>query len=152
MSVVRLSAARISEHLALEAADVKRLVRALRRVVLDAAPGVAEGIRFNCLCYYDPGVAFGAIGGNICMIEVRDGAVALSFLHGAELRDGSGKSKRRMLIESSNVQDPRVAALIRGSVASARRRAVYGVRGAGDTNSPPESRWQRRAGRRKLGS
>jgi hypothetical protein len=125
----RLAAAQLADHLTLESAEARRLVSALRRMILGAAPGAAEDVRFNCLCYYDPRAPFGAIGGNICMIEVRDGKVALSFLHGVELPDphrllkGTGKSKRRVLIDPEKVRDPRVRTLVQDAAASARRRA-----------------------------
>lgn len=129
MSTPRLSAARLADHLTLESTEVRRLVRVLRRMILSSAPGAAEDVRFNCLCYYDPGAPFGAIGGNICMIEARNGKVALSFLLGADLRDphrllsGTGKSKRRVLIDSEKVRDPRVRTLVLDAAAGARRRA-----------------------------
>lgn len=106
----RLSGATLREHLQFESPGVARLVRALRRVVLREAPGAAEGVRFGVLCYYHADAWFGAIGGNICMIEVRDAGspersrreVRLSFIHGAALPDpagllrGRGRSKRHV--------------------------------------------------------
>ena len=128
----RLSPARLADHLALETAETRRLVRRLRRMVLAAAPTAAEGIRFNCLCYYDVAAPFGAIGGNICMIEARQGKVSLSFLHGAEMHDphrllsGKGKAKRRVPVEANDADDPRLRALVLEAAACANRRAAGG--------------------------
>lgn len=92
----------------------------LRRAVLKAVPTASEAIRFGCLCYYHRGAAFGAIGGNICMIEVRRSVVVLSFLHGASLADphrllrGSGKAKRYTpIMRPGDVSDHRIIALVR---------------------------------------
>lgn len=118
----RLSAAAIAAHLADHPPDLRRLALDLRRTVLKAAPAAAEAIRFNCLCYYRDDEPFKAIGGNICMIEVRRGAVWLSFIQGAGLDDpggllqGRGKAKRRAPIpDRSAAADPRIAALVRRS-------------------------------------
>ncbi len=135
MRPARLSAARLADHLTLESPEVRRVVRALRRMVLSEAPGAAEGVRFHCLCYFDAKAPFGAIGGNVCMIEFRNGEVALSFLHGAALRDphellrGSGKSKRFIPAPDAAVaKDARVRALVRQAAALAERRAAEGWR------------------------
>ncbi len=84
--------------------EVRDLVAALRALVLETVTGVTEGIRFGALCYFRAGEPFGSIGGNVCMIELRDEKVALAFLHGASLPDptglltGSTKAKRRVPI------------------------------------------------------
>ncbi|MBL8761835.1 MAG: DUF1801 domain-containing protein [Phycisphaerae bacterium] len=68
--------------------------------MLAAAPHASEAFKFRVLCYYHTDAYFGAIGGNICMIEVKDGDVFLSFIHGSLLSDphallaGKGKFKR----------------------------------------------------------
>lgn len=87
----------------------------LRDLVLDAAPGVGESIKFSSLCYSVPDAPFGVIGGNVCMISVRDGGVSLGFIQGAELPDPAG--------------------LLTGS-AKAKRGGPYPLRGRG----PPASR------------
>ncbi len=72
----------------------------LRTTVLAIAPDASEAFKFRVLCYYHAGASFGSIGGNICMIEVKHGAVLLSFIHGSLLPDprrilsGKGKFKR----------------------------------------------------------
>lgn len=118
----RLASAELSGRLATEPPGVAQLVRMLRRVVLTTVPNAEEGIRFGCLCYFHGGTAYEAIGGNVCLIEVRQGKVRLSFIHGAALPDphgllrGSGKSKRFVLMENQKMAgDPRIADLIRAA-------------------------------------
>lgn len=118
----RLSARQLADHLVLQPADVRKLVLALRRTVLRAAPTAAEAVKFRALCYYHPDAWFGSIGGHICVIEARAGRVTLSFIHGAALPDpkgllrGNGKSKRHVPIgDPRTAADPAIAALIRAS-------------------------------------
>ena len=120
----RLSAAQLADHLALVPPGIRKLVRGLRRIVLGLVPDAAEAIRFGCLCYYHPDAPFGAIGGNICLIEIRRGVPALSFIHGASLADpegllhGRGKAKRYLPIaRQADVLNPDVAALVRDAAA-----------------------------------
>jgi hypothetical protein len=119
-----LSEAELSEHLAAATPSERRVMLALRRMVLRAAPGAAEAVKFGSLCYYHPDADLGSIGGNICMIEVRDGAVALSFIHGARLEDpdgllqGEGKAKRFVPVDGIQAAaDPRLVALVRAAAA-----------------------------------
>jgi hypothetical protein len=82
-------------------------VLALRRLIRRCAPGAAEAIRFHSLCYFQPSQPFGAIGGNICMIEASRRGVRLSFIQGALLPDpgailqGAAKAKRFVPIRSA---------------------------------------------------
>ena len=104
---------------------MRRVVLALRRAVLRAAPEAAEAIKFRCLCYYREEAWFGSIGGNVCMIEVRSGkrgGVWLSFIHGASLPDPDGllqgKAKAKRFVPIASVEaagDRRVAALLRAA-------------------------------------
>ncbi len=102
----------------------------MRSAILKIAPDAAEAVRFGVLCYYHADAWFGAIGGNICMIEVksrlkRDGGgrgAVLSFIHGALLPDpkgilrGKGKTKRFVLIpDVSTATSPPVKSLIRAA-------------------------------------
>lgn len=114
-----LSRADLSLHPAGEPAKSHRTVRALRRTVLSAAPMASEAIRFRVLCYYHADAYFGAIGGNICMIEVKKGRVLLSFIHGSLLEDpgsrltGTGKFKRFARVDSpGDAEDPAIRALV----------------------------------------
>ncbi|MCC6677765.1 MAG: DUF1801 domain-containing protein [Phycisphaerales bacterium] len=115
----RLPPRRLADHLVLESAATRRLVGALRRAVLRAAPSAAEAIKFRALCYYHADAWFGSIGGNICFIEVRRGRVSLSFIHGAALPDpdrllrGKAKMKRFIpVVDLQSAADPRIAAII----------------------------------------
>jgi hypothetical protein len=117
-----VTAAQLRDLLVLEAADVRRLVLALRQVVLRTVPGAAEAVKFRCLCYYEPQAWFGSIGGNICMIEAKRGRVELSFIRGVGLPDpagllrGNGKFKRRVPVGSAaEARDPRLARLVRAA-------------------------------------
>lgn len=127
-SPAKVSDRRVADLLAFENAATRRLVRALRRAVHSAAPSATEAIKFHCLCYYDPAAWFGAIGGNICMIEAKRGRVLLSFIQGAALDDphgwlrGRAKFKRFVPIASEKqAADPRLRKLIRAAVRRAAR-------------------------------
>ena len=122
MKPARLTAAQFADHLALKPPAVRQLLRKVRYVVLKTVPRAAESVKFGCLCYYYPDLPFGAIGGNICLIEVRRGAVALSFIHGARLPDphrllkGRGKAKRFISIAHLHlVANPHLIELIRAA-------------------------------------
>lgn len=114
----RLSRARLDEWLRFHPPAVRRLVRVLREVVLKAAPGAAESVKFGVLSYYHPGAWFGSIGGNICMIEVKGDRVLLSFIRGALLDDpggvlgGAGKFKRFVAV-ADEAGARRLAGLVR---------------------------------------
>lgn len=130
MKPARLTNEELKDHLLLEAPGVARLVRGVRRAVLRDAPGAAEAVKFGVLCYYHADAWFGSIGGNICMIEVKDRPkrqgggreVLLSFIHGALLPDpagllrGKGKMKRFLPVPDADfVGRKDVAALIRAA-------------------------------------
>jgi hypothetical protein len=100
------------------------LVLVVRDLVFKTAPRVMEAVKFHSLCYYRPGMPYGSIGGNVCMISVRRGAVYLAFLHGASLPDpqgllsGRAKAKREMRITTrAAVCQPSVRRLIRAALA-----------------------------------
>jgi hypothetical protein len=91
-------------------------------MVFRVAPGASEAVRFNCICYFEAGKHFGAIGGNICMIEAKGDGVRLSFIHGAVLKDpmgllrGAGKHKRYVEVTSAAVaRSEAIALLVRGA-------------------------------------
>jgi hypothetical protein len=107
-------------------ANVRRLVQRLRALVRSCAPRATEALKFHALCYFVPGTPFGAIGGNVCMIEIRPAGVRLSFLQGARLSDpdgllqGRGKAKRHVdILSPGDLRGNAIQDLIR---ASARRR------------------------------
>jgi hypothetical protein len=125
----RLSSLELAVFLGDFDASTQGLIRAVRRMILAAAPHATEAIRFNTLCYFDPSVTWGAIGGNICLIEVKCARVWLSFILGSTLPDpsrgltGKAKSKRFLLIDSlRTAARPSTRALIRASAAQARSR------------------------------
>jgi hypothetical protein len=122
VTATRLSKSQLNDHLVLESALTRSIVRELRRMILEEAPNAAEAVRFRCLCYSDPEADFGSIGGNICLIETRQGKVALSFLHGTRLADphsllqGRAKSKRFVPVASlEQASDPRLRRLVRAA-------------------------------------
>lgn len=123
-----------------------RIVEVLRRMVRRNAPGASEGIRFNCLCFFAPGKHFGAIGGNICMIEAKEAGVRLSFIHGAALDDpsmvlrGAGKHKRYVEIRTAGEASAgEVAALVRCAAA----RATRAKKRAAGRPARPRGSWSR---------
>lgn len=116
----------LAAHLDPLSASTREIVLALRDLVLDAAPGVAEAIKFNSLCYFLEGAPYRSIGGNICMITVREGEVSLAFIQGAGLPDPTGlltgkvKAKREAPIRSvRELANPAVRDLLRASLAAA---------------------------------
>lgn len=81
------------------------LAMEMRAIVLAAGPELDEKIAFHSLCYSKRGRPYGVIGGNVCMISPKDGALELGFIHGASLSDpqglleGSGKAKRHVKLK-----------------------------------------------------
>ena len=118
----RLNAAQLRDWLAFEEPAVCRVALALRRMVLKAAPRASEAMKFRCPCYFRAGAFLGAIGGNICVIEVKRGKVLLSFIMGVGIADphgllrGKGKAKRFVPVASvEEASQPRLAALVRAA-------------------------------------
>lgn len=121
----RLSDTELADHIDDFDAETREVVLALRDLVLDAVPGVEESIKFHSLCYAIPAAPFGTIGGHVCSVGVREGAVSLGFIHGAHLPDPTGllagraKAKREVCIASrSALRDPALRDLIRASHAA----------------------------------
>ena len=103
--------------------DLRDIVHALRELVRDVAPDAVEDIKFNTLCYYKPGHAYGSIGGNVCMISWKGDRALLSFIHGAQLPDPrhllKGRAKAKRFVELRGLMDvPRASLenLIRAAV------------------------------------
>lgn len=120
----RLTRAGLRDHLLLEEPAVRRLVLTLRDAVLRAAPTASEGVKFGALSYFHGGAFFKSIGGNICMIEVKSGAVLLSFIRGAQIPDpdgllrGKGTIKRFVPIaDEQAAKSAAVARLVRAAAA-----------------------------------
>ena len=114
-----LDPASLDTHLDPFSAGAREVVLMLRDLVLDAAPGVGESIKLSSLCSSVPDAPYGVIGGNVCMISVRDGGVSLGFIQGAELPDpaglltGSAKAKREVPIPAPGAAcEPELRALI----------------------------------------
>ena len=118
----RLTIDETVEHLSRIQAAQRKTVLALRNVVFKTAPGVCEAIRFHSLCYFKPGQTFGAIGGNVCMIEADRRGVRLSFIQGTAIPDphglltGTAKAKRFIPIRSAaDARRLEIRALIRAA-------------------------------------
>ena len=67
----------------------------LRRVILDAAPGIGEDVKWKKPSRPE-GVAVWTHGGNLCIGEVLKRAVRLSFPNGASLDDPAGLFNTRL--------------------------------------------------------
>lgn len=123
MTGERLPANEVVESMASWPAAVRRLGTTARRLVLELEPELAEKIAFRALCYYKPGRPYGVIGGHVCSLDERDGALRLGFIHGASLPDpeglleGSAKAARHAVIrDAAALRSPAVRALIRASI------------------------------------
>jgi hypothetical protein len=83
--------------------QLRRLALRLRELILATTPGVDEAVKFRALSYFKSDHLYGAIGGNVCMIDLRENHVRLKFLHGASLPDPDrllqGKAKALRYIE-----------------------------------------------------
>ena len=119
-----LDGTEIARHLETCPAELCDLILELRELVQEAAPEAHEALKFNSLCYYKPNQPYGVIGGNVCMIGVRDDCVYLSFIHGAFLSDpdglleGTAKAKRQITIRSRHdIRRESFSKLIRAAVA-----------------------------------
>jgi hypothetical protein len=103
---------------------IRKLALRLRELVFSTAPGVEEAVRFHTLSYFKPNHPYGAIGGNVCMIDLREDHVRLKFLHGAALSDpdrllqGRAKALRYIEIRPSDTWDrDSIRALVLAAVA-----------------------------------
>ena len=72
----------------------QRLVE-LRRVILGAAPGIVEAVKWKKPSRPE-GVAVWMHGGNLCMADVLKRAVRLTFPNGAALNDPAGLFNTRL--------------------------------------------------------
>jgi hypothetical protein len=124
MNPTRLTRSELNEHLRTEDVHARKTALALRTTVLAAAPQAAEGIKFHVLAYFHQHAFFKSIGGSICMIEVKNGRVVLSFIRGAGLPDPSGlmygKGKHKRFVDIPDAEFARrdeVSALVRAAAA-----------------------------------
>lgn len=124
MQPQRLSDDELSAYLAACPGEAAALVLEMRHVVLTTAPQVSEAIRFGALCYFKPDHEYGAIGGNVCMIDGRGSGVSLAFLHGAALPDPAGlfqgRAKAKRSVDIRTERDARrreIRELIRAAAA-----------------------------------
>jgi hypothetical protein len=82
------------------------LARRLRTIILDAAPGCRESLKWGAPCYDQNGL--------VCSIRPSKSHISLNFFSGAELTDpgglleGSGKKLRHIKVHSE--KDVRTAA------------------------------------------
>ncbi len=96
----------------------QRIVIALRDVIVHAVPAVEVSIVWGALSFHRPDIG-GRVKGGVCMIEVKEGAVRLEFIHGVRLPDpdhvlqGTAKSKRFVVVRSPrDAASPRIASLV----------------------------------------
>ena len=120
----RLTDAEIQDATAAWPDDARALARAVRDLVLDLAPQLDETIAFGAPAYVKSGSPYGVVGGHVCQLEAKGGALRLAFLHGASLEDpegllqGTAKAKRYVeLATPADVKRPAVLALLRAAVA-----------------------------------
>ena len=97
----------------------RRIVRALRKIILREVPTVQESLLWGSLSYHRPWIG-GRIKGAMCLITVKKDIVKLEFIHGVHLRDqhdllkGTRKSKRYIVIDSvEEANSPHIITLIR---------------------------------------
>jgi hypothetical protein len=92
----------------------------LREVILDAAPGIGEDVKWKKPSRPE-GVAVWTHGGNLCIGEVLKRAVRLTFPNGASLDDAAGLFNARLdsktvraidFTEGDVVHEPALQALI----------------------------------------
>lgn len=102
-----------------QSTDVRKVVSALRNMVLRTVPHSEESLLWGALSYHRPLIG-GRVKGAVCQIVVKGGKVRLDFIHGIRLADPSGLlqghqvSKRFVPIGTiADVERPEIAALIR---------------------------------------
>jgi hypothetical protein len=103
-----------------------QLLAQLRRVILDAAPGIEEDVKWKKPSRPE-GVAVWTRGGNLCMADVLKKAVRLTFPNGASLDDPAGLFNTRLdsktvraidFAEGDVVDEAGLQALIAGAIRS----------------------------------
>ena len=86
----------------------REIAQALRALILQAAPGIAESIKWNTPNY--------AMGGNVCYLAANKGHVNLGFFNGAGLAnpdgliEGTGEKMRHIKVRKPEDIRPEVFA------------------------------------------
>ena len=95
--------------------SMREIAQALREIILQAAPGIAESIKWSTPNY--------ARGGNVCYLAANKGHVNLGFFNGAGLSDpdglieGTGAKMRHIKVKSLEDIKPEVfASLVQEAV------------------------------------
>lgn len=101
------------------AADPRKLVLALRKVIRRTLPEVEESFVWGGLSYHRPEIG-GRVKGAVCQIVAKRGQIRLDFIHGVRLADphgllqGDQVSKRFVPIGTvADAQRPEIVTLIR---------------------------------------
>lgn len=103
-------------------AGTVRIAKALRRLVLAAAPGTRESIVWGSLSYHRPELG-GRVKGAVCLITPRADHVELGFIHGVLLADPEhlleGERRSKRVVRITAVPDPAQAAMLEALVRAA---------------------------------
>ncbi len=101
----------VDEYISQVGPPRREVVEVLRRLVLEAAPGVSEAINWGQPCY--------SKNGDICYIAADAGHVKLGFFRGGDLSDpgrlleGTGKRMRHVKVRSlDDLREEGLASLI----------------------------------------
>lgn len=121
MAAERATNAEIERLLRQQSRETRRLVRALRGLILGIAPKAAEEARRDGLVYHD---GTGPVRGSICQVRLTHEGVVLAFPHGAFLHDPdhlltrglANKAMRHMTVRSADLTTNRLSSLIRRAV------------------------------------
>ena len=92
---VKTPAEQIDDIIAMHADWRGQRLAELRQVILDAAPGIGEDVKWKKPSRPE-GVAVWTHGGNLCMADVLKKAVRLTFPKGASLDDPAGLFNTRL--------------------------------------------------------
>ena len=92
---VKTAAEQIDDIIAMHADWRGQRLAQLRQVILDAAPGIEEDVKWKKPSRPE-GVAVWTHGGNLCIGEVLKKAVRLTFPEGASLDDPAGLFNTRL--------------------------------------------------------
>ena len=95
--------------------SIREIAQALREIILEAAPGITESIKWNTPNY--------AKGGNVCYLAANKGHVNFGFFNGAGLPnpdgliEGTGAKMRHIKVKSMEGIRPEVfASLVQEAV------------------------------------